>query len=105
MPPLRDEGGSSTTATPIGAPTPAPVQSPSTPTLPSGPTVSNTPGPGQVPKLDAGGRLPASAVATALRMLTADPTSPMVGEFWYRTDTSQFCVRHDSSTTKRVTLA
>ena len=103
MPARQDAGGGETIV--IGGATPAPAQSTATPTLPSGPTVSSTPGPGQIPKLDGSGRLPTSAAATAVRMLTADPASPVVGEIWYRTDTSALCVRHDASTTKRVTLA
>jgi hypothetical protein len=69
--------------------------------------IENSPFPtaGKGLALDLNGNLPASVAALSLRVLTADPTSPVVGECWYRSDTSQLCIRHDSSTTKRVTLA
>lgn len=72
------------------------------PMLGSAPTVSSTPVAGQGIALDTAGKL--TVKAQFLGVLTADPIVPQVGQFWYRSDTSQLCVRHDSSTTKRVTL-
>lgn len=54
---------------------------------------------------NASGNLPAGVDATTISVLTTDPVSPVVGQIWYRSDTSQLCVRHSSSTTKRVGLA
>lgn len=56
---------------------------------------------GQAVVLNGAGDLPVSVGGLSLRVLTADPVSPAVGEYWYRSDTSQLCVRHDASTTKR----
>lgn len=77
---------------------------PSPPTLNSAPTVSSTPNPGQGVALDLNGFLPASAAASGLRVLAADPSSPRIGEFWFRSDTLQFCVQAAAGV-KRVTLA
>lgn len=67
--------------------------------------VSAAPAAGKGVALDAQGRVPAGVSVCSLRMLTADPGSPRVGEFWYRTDQSKLCVQHDAATVKRVTLA
>lgn len=80
---------------------PAPL---SPPTLNTAPTVSSTPNPGQGVALDLNGFLPVSAAATGCRMLAADPGSPKIGEFWFRTDTLQFSVQAAAGV-KRVTLA
>lgn len=82
----------------------APAAPTAVPLIGSAPTVSSTPGAGQGVALTESGVLPPSAAATGLRMLSADPASPLVGEFWYRTDTNQFCVQVSGSV-KRVTLA
>jgi hypothetical protein len=63
--------------------------------------VAAQPTPGMGLALSSTGTVPTSAPVTALRVLTADPSSPAIGEFWYRSDTSQLCVRHDANTTKR----
>jgi hypothetical protein len=68
-------------------------------------SVTKQPTGGQSFSLTGAGNIPASVAALSLRVLTADPASPVVGEFWYRSDTSQLCVQHDASTVKRVTLA
>lgn len=67
--------------------------------------VASFPTPGQGLALDARGRVPPNVPVTALDVVTVDPTDPYVGQMWYRSDTSQFCIRHSSSTTKRVALA
>lgn len=92
------------TRTTQGVPSPPPPPPVAGPTLGTSPTVSNTPRPGQGVALTLSGSLPPSAAATGLRMLTADPTAPLTGEFWYRTDTHAFCVK-ESGGVKRVTLA
>lgn len=89
--------------TTFGTPPPPPPPPSAPPTLGGAPVVSSTPGPGQIPKVDAGGVL--QAKVGHLSVLTADPANPSIGTFWYRSDTSQFCIRHDAATTKRVTLA
>jgi hypothetical protein len=63
--------------------------------------VAAQPTPGQGLALDYNGKIPVSVPASAIRVVTADPTSPVIGEIWYRSDTSQLCVRHDANTTKR----
>ena len=65
-------------------------------------TVLPTPGRGLT--LNPKGEVPTRAPVTAMRMLTADPGSPLVGEFWYRTDTNQLSIK-TASGVKRVTLA
>jgi hypothetical protein len=75
----------------LGYQAPPPKTASSTPLLGTAPTVSSTPSPGQGVALTASGVLPASATATGLRMLSADPKTPMVGEFWYRTDLDKLC--------------
>ena len=67
--------------------------------------VAAQPTAGQGLALDGVGRIPVGVAAQGVPVLTADPASPVVGQVWYRSDTSQLCVRHDSSTTKRVSLA
>jgi len=54
--------------------------------------------------LDPIGRIPGNVPVMAIQVLTADPTNPGVGAIWYRSDTSQLCVRHNATTTKRVSL-
>lgn len=106
MPNLRDTGGrvDEVFANELGHPTAPPAPPTAVPTSGgAAPIVSSTPGPGQIPALDAAGNL--NAIVGQLAVLTSDPTSPKVGAFWYRSDTSQFCVRHDTGTTKRVTLS
>lgn len=88
----------------LGAPPPPPPAPTAVKTLGTAPQVSSTPIPGQGVALTAAGVLPPSAAATGVRMLSADPSNPLVGEFWYRTDTNQFCVKA-SAGVKRVTLA
>lgn len=95
-------GNDLTLRTLLGGPSSPPPPPLAPPTLSGAPIVPSTPG--QTVVLDSSGRLPSSAVATGLRMLTADPGSPKTGEFWYRTDTSQFCVQ-ESAAVKRVTLS
>lgn len=96
---------------PVLVPT-APSTAPAVPAPPSATSINNSSTAptssatgGKAVALTAGRQLPTSAPATALRVLTADPANPTIGEYWYRSDTSQLCVRHDASTTKRVTLA
>lgn len=74
-------------------------------TLNSAPTISSTPTPGQGIATDSSGRLPTSVPVQTVVVTTADPTNPVMGQMWYRQDTSQLCIRHDAGTTKRVTLA
>ena len=107
MPVIRDSGGSdaSVVAGIFGATAPPPPPPTAPPTLGSAPVVSATPNPGQGIATDAAGRISASVAAQAIAVFTADPVSPHIGQIWYRSDTSQLCVRHDDSTTKRVTLA
>lgn len=87
----------------FGLPVSAPPSASAPPTLGTAPTVSSTPVPGQGVALDSAGRL--DTVVQYLGVVTADPANPRIGQFWYRSDTSQLCVRHDASTTKRVSLA
>lgn len=77
----------------LGVPAPPPANSVAPPLLGGAPTVSSTPNPGQGVALTAAGVLPPSAAATGLRMLSSDPASPLTGEFWYRVDTNQLCVK------------
>jgi hypothetical protein len=77
----------------LGVPTPPPANSTALPRLGTAPTVSSTPGVGQGVALTVSGVLPPSAAATGLRMLSADPTSPLTGEFWYRTDLDKLSVK------------
>lgn len=104
--PIRNEEGS---AAPdggfqqvFGIPSPPPAPPVAPPLLGGAPVVSSTPRVGQGVALDAAGRLP--VIVQFLGVVTADPASPRIGQFWYRSDTSQLCVQHDGSTTKRVTL-
>lgn len=69
------------------------------------PIVTSAPTAGQGVALDSSGRLPVGATAQSIPVLTADPASPIIGQMWYRSDTSQFCIRHNATTTKRVALA
>jgi hypothetical protein len=87
----------------FGIPSPPPAPPVAPPTLGTAPTVSSTPGAGQGVALDAAGRL--AVVVSFLAVVTADPSSLRQGQFWYRADTSQFCVCIDGATVKRVTLA
>lgn len=93
------------TLTFFGLPSPPPVTTSAGPTLGSAPTVSSNPTPGQGVATTSSGTLPTSTPATAIQLLTSDPSAPVIGQIWYRQDTSQLCVRHDTGTTKRVTLA
>lgn len=77
----------------LGAPTPAPENQTAVPLLGTAPTVSSTPSPGQGVALTISGVLPVSAAATGIRMLTADPVSPLTGEFWYRADLDKLSVK------------
>lgn len=86
----------------VQAPPPPPPTAPAT--LGTAPTVSSTPSAGQGVALTPSGVLPPSAAATGLRMRASDPASPLIGEFWFRTDTLQFCVK-TAAGVKRVTLA
>lgn len=106
--PIRNDGGGGGTDTSgfeqvFGIPSPPPNPPVAPATLGTAPIVSSTPGAGQGVALDAAGRLP--VIVQFLGVVTADPSSPRIGQFWYRADTSQLCVQHDASTTKRVTLA
>ncbi len=83
----------------FGVPSPPPAPPSSPPTVRSAPIVSSSPTPGQGIALDASGQL--SVVVSFLGVVTADPASPRIGQFWYRQDTSQLCVRHNATTTKR----
>ncbi len=93
---------------------PSPVLSPplenligissSGPTISSQPTVSSQPTGGHGVALTDSGTLPTSAAATAIQVLTSDPSSPAVGQIWYRIDLSKLCIRHDASTTKTIGL-
>lgn len=60
---------------------------------------------GQGLALTAGGTIPVNVPATAIQVLTADPTNPVVGQIWYRSDTSRLSIRHDTATTKTVLFA
>lgn len=107
--PLRIEEGS---ANPAGAfqqvfgiPSPPPPPPVAQPTLGGAPILSATPNPGQGIATDASGRLPVGVAAQSVLVTTADPASPAIGQVWYRSDTSQLCIRHSAATTKRVTLA
>ena len=104
MPLIRDDGGTQAAPDPFRSSSPPPPPPTAPPTLGSAPSVSSTPNPGQGVALTSSGTLPASAAATGIRMLSADPASPLTGEFWYRADTNQLCV-HVAGATKRVTLA
>jgi hypothetical protein len=75
----------------LGVSAPAPATTTAVPLLGAAQLVSSTPSPGQGVALTAVGVLPPSAAATGLRMLTADPASPLTGEFWYRTDLDKLC--------------
>lgn len=77
----------------LGVPPPPPSNSTAVPLLGGAPTVSSTPSPGQGVALTASGVLPPSAAATGLRMLAADPTNPLTGEFWYRTDLDKLSLK------------
>jgi hypothetical protein len=77
----------------LGVPPPPPENLSAPPKLGTAPTVSSTPGPGQGVALTASGVLPPSAAATGIRMLTADPASPLTGEFWYRVDLDKLSVK------------
>lgn len=77
----------------LGLPSGAPSNDTAQPLLGTAPTVSSTPRPGQGVALTSSGVLPASAAATGLRMLDADPVSPLTGEFWYRTDLDKLSVK------------
>ena len=68
-------------------------------------TVAAQPTAGQGLALDGVGRIPVGVAAQGVPVLTADPANPVVGQLWYRSDTSQLCIRHSSTTTKRVSLA
>lgn len=89
--PFLDEGDSLSGL--LGVPAAAPSNSTAQPLLGTAPTVSSTPNPGQGVALTAAGVLPPSAAATGLRMLSADPVSPLVGEFWYRTDLDKLSLK------------
>jgi hypothetical protein len=86
-----DEGGNF--AGLLGVPTPPPSNSTAVPLLGTAPTVSSTPSPGQGVALTAAGVLPPSAAATGIRMLTADPAAPLIGEFWYRADLDKLSLK------------
>jgi hypothetical protein len=74
------------------------ISSPSSPpTLGTAPIVSSTPNPGQGVATDSGGDLPVSVAAQSVPLTPADPTSPAIGQIWYRTDLSQFRI-YDGST-------
>lgn len=110
MPVRNDGGGGDSGLQLFGVPSPPPPSPNAPPLTPSSPptlqtTPSATPGAGQAIATDQGGKLPVGVAAQALVLLTADPANPSPGQTWYRTDTSQLCIRHDASTTKRVTLA
>lgn len=105
MPRLRDDGGTDAFLSVFGVSTPPPPPPTAPATLGSAPTISSTPNPGQGIATDTLGRISPSVAAQAIAVFTADPVSPHIGQIWYRSDTSQLCVRHDDSTTKRVTLA
>ncbi len=77
----------------LGVPPTPPANDTAKPRLGTAPTVSSTPNPGQGVALTSAGVLPPSAAATGLRMLSADPTSPLTGEFWYRTDIDKLSVK------------
>jgi hypothetical protein len=87
----------------LGAPTPAPSNQTSAPTLNSAPTVSSTPGPGVGIATDQSGFLPVSVAVQSIVETTADPTSPAIGQMWYRQDTRRLSIRHDATTTVRIT--
>jgi hypothetical protein len=97
----------------LGITSPAPLAPIATATAPSGafpisqlsPDISSTPSGGQGIATTTSGSLPVTAPATAIKAFTSDPDNVIVGQIWYRSDTSQLCIRHDFSTTKRVTLA
>lgn len=107
--PIRDPGGDSggtdllQKALGVQAPPPAPPTAP--PTLGAAPTVSSTPQSGQGIATDSAGRIGASVAAQAVPVFTADPANPTIGQVWYRADTSQLCIRHNATTTKRATFA
>lgn len=107
MPIVRIDDGPVTPVDPsfitLGGPPPAPAPPTSRPTLGGAPTVSSTPVGGQGIAADATGALPVGVAAKGLQMLTADPSSPLIGQCWYRFDTHQFCVQ-ESGAVKRVTL-
>jgi hypothetical protein len=81
---------------------PATVPGTFAPVLQGVPTNAALPTAGQGLVLDAAGFIPTTTLRLAV--FTADPPSSAIGQIWYRSDTSQLCIRHDSSTTKRVTL-
>lgn len=87
----------------LGSPIPAPPPPAAKPILPGAPPVSPTPSPGQGIATDSSGSLPVGIAAKGLQMLTTDPSAPLIGQCWYRADTSQFCVQ-ESGAVKRVTL-
>ncbi len=66
--------------------------------------VAAAPTAGQGLALDATGRLPVGVPAQEVVVLTADPAHTVVGQIWYRSDTSQLCVQQDATTVKRVTF-
>lgn len=105
--PLRNDGGGGADAAGFeqvfGLASPPPPPPVARPTLGAAPIVSSNPSAGQGVALDAAGKL--TVIVQFLGVVTADPSSPHTGQFWYRADTSQLCVQHDASTTKRVTLA
>jgi hypothetical protein len=86
----------------FGIPPGAPPPPTAVATLGGAPTVSSTPGPGGGVALDSAGKL--AVAATLISVFTADPSGAKVGAIWYRSDTAQICVQHDSTTIKRVTL-
>lgn len=104
---ISDAGNGATTdfiSTIFGVPQPPPPPQTAQPTLGSAPTVSSTPTAGQGIATDLGGKLPIGIAAQAIPVRTDDPATLVTGMIWYRSDTSQLCIQHDSSTTKRVTL-
>lgn len=93
MPILAGEGGDDPLTTLLGSPTPAPENLVAVRLLGAAPTVSSTPSPGQGVALTESGVLPVSAAATGIRMLTADPVSPLTGEIWYRADLDKLSIK------------
>jgi hypothetical protein len=99
---VYESGGSdSRSFSTFQGPAPLPISPLTQPTQSSS---SQAPTGGQSLTLDATGRVPVGVAVQSLAVLTADPADIAVGQFWYRVDTSQLCVRHDAGTTKRVTL-
>jgi hypothetical protein len=64
------------------------------------PLPTSSPTAGQGLSLDATGNVPLGVTVSSVTMLSADPASPINGQYWYRTDTDQWCVRN-GATTKR----